>query len=102
MQLRPNWYQIGNKTRHIPKVSNFSVEKGYLCLQDSKYHLCNVDVYFVDENIMESGNPMELNFERLEMQKRKIPSDRAQRVYEKNGVICLVIICTPVVIVIKI
>ena len=45
---------------------------------------------------------MELNFERLEMQKRKIPSDRAQRVYEKNGVICLVIICTPGVIVIKI
>ena len=59
-------------------------------------------MYFVDENIMQSENPMELNFEHLEIQKRNIPTDRAQRVYEKNGVICLVIICTPGVIVIKI
>ena len=26
-----NWYQIRNKTRYIPKVSNFSVEKWYIC-----------------------------------------------------------------------
>ena len=51
---------------------------------------------------MQSENPMELNFEHLEIQKRNIPTDRAQRIYEKNGVICLVIICTPGVIVIKI
>ena len=51
---------------------------------------------------MQSGNPKELNFECLEMQKRNIPIDRAQRVYEKNGVICLVITFTPGVIVINI
>ena len=45
---------------------------------------------------------MELNFEGLEMQKRNIPTDRAQRVDEKNGVICLDIIFTPGVMVIKI
>ena len=26
-----NWYQIGNKTCYIPKVSKCSVEKGCLC-----------------------------------------------------------------------
>ena len=52
-------------------------------------------MYFVDENIMQNGNPMGLNFDRLEMQKRNIPIDRAQTVYEKNGAICLVIIFSP-------
>ena len=32
---------------------------------------------------------MELNFEVLEMQKLNIPTDSAQSVDEKNGVICL-------------
>ena len=45
---------------------------------------------------------MELNFEGLEMQKWNIPSDRAQRIDEKNGVICLVILFRPGVMVIKI
>ena len=34
MGLGPNWYQITNKTWYIPKVSNFSLEKGYLHKQD--------------------------------------------------------------------
>ena len=34
---------------------------------------------------------MELNFEGLEMPKWNIPTDRADRVDEKNGVICLII-----------
>ena len=38
---------------------------------------------------------MELNFEGLEMQKGNIPTDRAQRVDEKNGAICLAIMLTP-------
>ena len=39
---------------------------------------------------------MEFNFEVLEMQKWNIPTDRTQRVDEKNGVIiCLVIMLTP-------
>ena len=44
---------------------------------------------------------MELNFEGLQMLKWNIPTDRAQRVDGKNGVICLVIIFTPQVMVIK-
>ena len=37
---------------------------------------------------------MELNFEDLEMQKWNIPTDIPQRVHEKNGVICLIIMFT--------
>ena len=47
------------------------------------------------------GNPMKLNFVSLEIEKSNIPTDRAQRVDEKNGVICLFIMFTPRVIVIK-
>ena len=39
--------------------------------------------------------------EGLEMQKWNISTDRAQRADEKNGVICLVIMFTPGVMVIK-
>ena len=51
---------------------------------------------------MQRGDPMELSFEGLEMQKQNIPANRAQRVGEKNGVICLDIMFTPRIIVIKI
>ena len=44
---------------------------------------------------------MELNFEGLEMQKWNIPMARAQIVDGKNGAICLVIMFTPQVMVIK-
>ena len=44
-------------------------------------------------------DPMELNFEGLEVQ---ISTDRAQRVDEKNGVVCQVIMFTPRVMVFKI
>ena len=42
-----------------------------------------------------------MNFEGLEMQKRNIPKDRDQGVNEKNGVICLFIVFTSRVMVIK-
>ena len=45
---------------------------------------------------------MELNFAAVEMQKQNIPIDRAQRVDERNGVICLVTVFTPRFMVIKI
>ena len=45
---------------------------------------------------------MELNFEDLEMQKWNIPTDKAQRVDEKNSAISLVIMFTPRVMVSKI
>ena len=44
---------------------------------------------------------MELNFERIEMQKWNIPTDRAERVDGQNGVICLVIMFILRVMVIK-
>ena len=50
---------------------------------------------------MQRGDPMELNFEGLEMQKSNIRTDRAQRVDEKNGVIFLVITFAPRVMGIK-
>ena len=48
---------------------------------------------------MEKGEPMELKFEGIEMRKWNILMDTAQRVDEKNGVICLFIIFTPEVMV---
>ena len=51
---------------------------------------------------MQKGDSMELNFEGFEMQKSNIPTDRTRRTDEQNGVICLVIMFTPGVIVIKI
>ena len=50
---------------------------------------------------MQSGEPMGLNFEGLEIQKLNIPADRAQKVHEKNGVISLVTMFTHRVTVIK-
>ena len=44
---------------------------------------------------------MELNFEGLEMLKGNTPTDRAQKVNEKNAVICLLIMFTPQFMVIK-
>ena len=43
---------------------------------------------------MQKGDPIEVNFEGLEMQKSNIPMDRVQRVDEKNVIICLVIMFT--------
>ena len=44
---------------------------------------------------MQKGYLMELNFEGLETNKWNIPKDRAQKLDEENGVICLVIMFTP-------
>ena len=41
---------------------------------------------------MQKEDLMKLNFEGFKMQKCKIPTDRAQRVVRKNGVIWLVVI----------
>ena len=58
-------------------------------------------VLYRPEHNAKAGGSMELNFEDLEMQKWNIPMDRTQRVDEKNGVICLVMF-TSAVMVIKI
>ena len=43
---------------------------------------------------MQQGDPIELNFESLEMQQWIIKTDRAQKVDEKNGAICLIFMFT--------
>ena len=50
---------------------------------------------------MQRGDSIELNFQGLEMHKWNIPTQRAGRVDDKNGVIVLIIISTPGVMVIK-
>ena len=42
-----------------------------------------------------------VNFEDLEMQKWNIPTDRGGRVDEENGAICIIIMSTPRIMVIK-
>ena len=44
---------------------------------------------------------MKLNFGSLEIEKSNIPTDRAQRVDEKNGIICLFIMFPHRVMIIK-
>ena len=46
------------------------------------------------QNIMHSGNSMELNFEGLEMQKWNEPTYGADRIHKKNQVVFLVIVFT--------
>ena len=50
---------------------------------------------------MQKEDPMELQFEGLEMQKCNIQTERTRRAGEKNEVICIVTIFTPKVMVIK-
>ena len=55
----------------------------------------------MDQNKMQRGDTMELNFEGLEFQKCNITTDRAQTVDQKKAVIRLIIMFTPRIIVIK-
>ena len=45
---------------------------------------------------------MKLNFEGPEMLKWNIPTNKAQRIHEKNGILCLIIKFSPRVTVIKV
>ena len=49
---------------------------------------------------MQRGEPIDLNFEDLEIEKWNISIEKVEKEYEKNGVICLVIVFTPGVIII--
>ena len=102
-EIGPNWYQTGNKTGYITKIGKFYVEKEYV----NRLDLLDVSLNLIDQNIMQRGRKdgwrgMEQNFQCLGMQKLNISTDRAQRVDEKNGVICLVFMFSFGVIVIKI
>ena len=64
-------------------------------------YVLHVNMYFTDQNIMQRGDSTKLNFEGLEMQKRNVPMDRAQRADENNGFICLVVMVISRVMIIK-
>ena len=59
-------------------------------------------VFYRPAHNVKGGNPMELNFEGLDMHKWNIPTGTAQRVDEKNRITFLVIMFTTGVMVIKI
>ena len=56
---------------------------------------------FYRPELLQRGNPMGLSFEGIEIQKWDITTDKAQRIDEKNGVICLVFMFTLGVVAIK-
>ena len=58
-------------------------------------------MHFTAQNRTQRGDPIELNFEGLEMQEQNKPTDKAQKENEKSRTICLVNMFTPRGIVIK-
>ena len=98
MRSGSNWYQIRNKTCYIPKVSNFSVGKGHLWEPALKFHLWYVNVYFTDNNIMQRSRILKVLKCKNKIYERIGLKDEVR----KNGVICVVIIFTSGVRVIKI
>ena len=72
----------------------------WYCISWTK-HVLHLNMYFTDQNIMQTRDLMKPNFEGLEMQKWNIPKDRAQRVDEKKRAICLINMFSPRVIVIR-
>ena len=93
-----DWEQIGIKliTEHAiyQKLANFLQKKDF-CVDRLLSYLWHLNVNFTEQNIIQKGDPMEMNFAGLKMRKWNIPTDRAQRTDEKNGVLCLVIMFTP-------
>ena len=56
-------------------------------------------MYFTDQNLLESGDHMELKCYIFEMQKRNISANSAQRVDGKSGVIRLVMFTLRVMVI---
>ena len=86
------------------QVCKINLQRNVISRQDKSLTSTTkrVNAQFRDQNIIKRVDPMELNFEVLEVQKCYIPTDRAQKVCAKNGFICLFIIYTPRVMVMKI
>ena len=72
MRSGSNWYQIGNK-----KLTHFQLS-GLKVLSLA----CKCVFYRAKHNA--KGEPMELNFEVLEVEKWNILTDKAQQLDEKN------------------
>ena len=57
MRSEPNWYQIGNRTCYILKVSKFYVEKGYLNFEPSfKLRWCRAQDLFGSQISVTTGD----------------------------------------------
>ena len=83
----PTWYQTENKTLYTKSQQTLHGKRVSILI-GFKCHLCHVSVYLTDQNMLQSGNPMKLNFEGLQMYKWNTSMDKVQRVDEKNGFIC--------------
>ena len=97
----PSGIKLGTKNVIYHQSYQFSLEKRYLCQQTGKCLLRHLNLYFRVQNILQKGDPIELNFEDLETQKWNIPTDRAQKLVEKNWAIYLIIMFTPTVMTIR-
>ena len=72
-------YHTENKTCYIPEVCKLSAEKN-ICQQASKCHLWHVNVYFVDQKIMQRGTSWNQIFKVL-----KCKNEMYKRIDEKMG-----------------
>ena len=63
-----SWDQDQNGIKFGIKHVTYKKLAKRICQQAGRCHLCHVNVYFADQNIMQQGDPIELNFEGLEMQ----------------------------------
>ena len=87
-----------NKTFYIQKVNNLCVEKGYLSMLTYSNVSSLACVFYRPEHNAKEGTPWNWI---LKMKRWHIPTDRSQRVDEKNWVFCVVIIFTHKVMFIK-
>ena len=67
MELRPNWYEIGNKACYIPKISKFNGEKLCLYYHARNYHIWYVNLYFTNQcKGHNAKDAIKFNFEGLD------------------------------------
>ena len=74
MESEPNWHHIGDKTCYIPKVINFSVEKGYMLTG------LKVSCKCLFHRPEREGTPWNLILKVLKWE-MKYTKDRSQRAY---------------------
>ena len=99
MRSGPNCYQIGSKRCYIPKWETILEKKDiYITGLKVSSYACKCVFWRPEHNAKEELHGNE--FECFEMQKWNILTERAQR-EDENGILCLVIMFTPGVIVIK-
>ena len=71
MGLGQIWYQIWNKAYRILKVSNFTSNKYVYVNRLESFFFEYVSTYFTEQNLIQRGDPIEFNFEGLEVKQTK-------------------------------